>query len=139
MKVLSITPKRTQQDNKPYWKVGFTDTNCPLIMWDEPTFGVGADIQDDELIFDNEKRVYSLRTDRRTIESSEKDASIREQTAIKAIIELFIAKRLEDFEESQDPVVVNARRWLNAALIHGPLMSGILEGEIHDLMSKESK
>lgn len=131
MKVLSIQAKQTQRDNRPYWKVILEGTIHPLILWDMPKLFEGDYIADDDLVLSGDGQTYSLKTDSRTDQASEKDASIREQTAIKAIIDIFNAGKIKEFMVSNDYYVMNARKWIDAALIHGPIISGLLEGKTH--------
>lgn len=101
-------------------------------MWEEPHFKLGEDVSQDKLALSEDGRSWVLQGDTRA-DTTERDSSIREQTAIKAIVEIFCAGKIKDFEESNDSLVVNAREWITAALVHGPLMSTLLHGNIYPL------
>ena len=136
MRVAEIQQRETQADHKPYWKVLFQGTRTPLIAWDKPAFKEGDNIPAESLILDSEKQVYSLKGDSRAEEASTKDSSIREQTAVKAIIDLFCAGKMQDFQESNDYLVTTARAWITAALLHGPVTSHGLKGKVEDINGK---
>lgn len=71
--------------------------------------------------------------------STDKDNAIREQTAIKAIIDIFVSGKMKEFMVSNDYYVMNARKWIDAALIHGPITSGLLEGKAHEPQTGNDK
>lgn len=135
MKVLSIHAIPRQSDKKIYYKCVLEGLSGPLIMWEEPHFKLGEDVSQDKLALSEDGRSWVLKGDTRA-DTTERDSSIREQTAIKAIVEIFNAGRIKEFEESNDSLVVNAREWITAALVHGPLMSTILHGNILSLDEK---
>lgn len=131
MKVLSIQAKQTQRDNRPYWKVILEGTIHPLILWDMPKLFEGDYIADDDLVLSGDGQTYSLKTDSRTDQASEKDASIREQTAMKMICDLICAGKLAAVTNRPDIYTKHLEDWIDAALIHGPIISGLLEGKAH--------
>lgn len=131
MKVLSIQAKQTQRDNRPYWKVILEGTIHPLILWDMPKLFEGDYIADDDLILSGDGQTYSMKTDSRTDQATEKDAAIREQTAMKIIADLFVADKIPELSDSKSFYVIRLREWLHAALIHGPITSSQIEGKIH--------
>ena len=131
MKVLSIQTMRRRSDQKIYYRCWFEGFEKPLIVWDAPQFKEGEDVSQDKLVLSEDGQTWVLKGDSRTEQNTEKDQSIREQTAIKAIVEIFNAGKLKDFEESTDSFVVNAREWITAALVHGPLMSTLLGGKVY--------
>lgn len=130
MKVLSIQAIPRKSDQKIYYKCVLEGLGGPLIMWEEPHFKLGEDVSQDKLALSEDGRSWVLKGDTRA-DTTERDSSIREQTAIKAIVEIFCAGKIKDFEKSNDSFVANARDWITAALVHGPLMSTILQGHIY--------
>jgi hypothetical protein len=132
MKVLSIQAIRRRSDQKIYYRCWFEGCEKPLITWETPQFKEGEDLSQDKLVLSEDGQTWLLKGDSRA-DTTERDSSIREQTAIKAIVEIFSAGKIQEFEESTDSLVVNAREWITAALVHGPLMSTLLPGNIHPL------
>lgn len=126
MKVKAIEPyKAKDQTNR--WKVIFEEIpDTPLILGKEPSFQAGADIDADKLNLvqkgdysyytwkhdqpKNEKRSYG-----RSIEETN---AIKAQVAVKAIVDLEVAGKLDEFTESKNTLAIGAREWLKAALIH---------------------
>ena len=135
MKVLSIQANRRRSDAKIYYRCWFEGCEKPLIVWETPQFKEGEDLSQDKLVLSEDGQTWVLKGDSRA-DTTERDSNIREQTAIKAIIEIFTAGKIKEFEESNDSLVVNAREWITAALVHGPLMSTLLHGKIYPLEEK---
>ena len=120
MKVINIEPYKAR-DKTDRWKVIFEDDPNPLIMGTEPSFVIGTDLPKDQLKLTSKNRAYfyTLVAQEKPFYSRtpEQAASIEGQTVFKALVEIFVAGKMEEFEASESPFVMGMRRYAERRLV----------------------
>ena len=123
MKVTKIEPYKAK-DQTDRWKIQFGGDAPPLIMGEQPTFQEGTAIAKNTLRRIN-KGTYSYyvipgegkKSYKDYNRSPEQSASIEGQTVFKALVEIFLAGKMDEFESSENPFVMGIRRYAERRLV----------------------
>ena len=120
MKVTKIEQYKAK-DQTDRWKVIFEGDPNPLIMGTEPSFAIGTDLPEDQLKLTSKNHAYfyTLIAQEKTPYSRtpEQAASIEGQTVFKALVEIFLAGKMDEFETSKNPLVMGIRRYAERRLV----------------------
>jgi hypothetical protein len=119
MKVIGIEPYKAR-DQTDRWKVIFEGDPNPLIMGTEPGFVIGTDLPKDQLKLTSKNHAYFytlIAQEKPYSRTPEQAASIEGQTVFKALVEIFIAGKIEELETSQNPFVQAISRYAERRLI----------------------
>ena len=92
MKATKITPRNRKKDNKAYWEVALEGSDKPLLMFSQPEFAEGTDIDDSMLQIAKAGTYYNLKTTKEPKPQArgyvKNDDDIMLQVALKAVVEL---------------------------------------------------
>lgn len=135
MKILRFE-KYQAHDNTDRYKTVFEEDDIPLITATKPAFQEGDDIPENNLRL-VEKDGYSYRVwkagvtldQKRGFQASpEKIASFEGQAVFKAIVDIFIAGKIEEFETSKNPYIMGIRNYAERRLVQDhPIIEEMLE------------
>jgi len=135
MKVINIEQYKAK-DETDRWKVIFEGDPNPLIMGTEPSFVIGTDLPNDQLKLTSKNHAYFytlVAQEKSYSRTPEQAASIEGQTVFKALAEIFIAGKLEEFSESKNYFVKGMRAYAERRLVQDhPFTEGALKGEVYD-------
>ena len=116
-----------QKNGEDRFKVSFEEEpDAPLIMFKQPTFEVGTEISSDKLdLKQSGNNFYYVWKQHRPREErpSDKDTSIRAQVAMKAVVDLTVAGKLEEILNAQNYLTKGVHDWIVAALIHDNVLT----------------
>lgn len=115
MKVLSIEPYKS---GHKIMLEGAPD--CPLFAPGGFKTKIGNDIDPEslELVDKGDFMYFILKEAPPTERSRERENSIRAQVALKAIVDLEVADKLDEFTKSKNHLAMGACSWIEAALVH---------------------
>jgi hypothetical protein len=98
MKVIKITSRNRKKDGKQYWDIALEGSEIPLLMFTQPEFKEGVELDKDSLQVSRDGKYYMLATQSKSSEnrpqksygkSPEETASIERQVRIKATVEVY--------------------------------------------------
>ena len=127
MKIVSIDPYETRNGEARH-KIFFEDEpDTPLILGETVSFKVGDEIDRINLELrqsgSNFYYVWKRQQHNRKETPSEKDISIRAQVAVKAVVDLTVAGKLDELLNPQNYLARATHDWIVAALIHDNVLT----------------